>query len=165
VKNHNLFSIWTQNRTLLSDRVTKQEIFRLRGMRDDGSPIGYDEDKISPIFPQGHPIYNQVLIYPHPRSNRKGVWIVSPGVSDALVLAELRRDIERQVMSTEANQTMQEQEYATDTRAGRLYWHRERTCTHWHPDALKLMDDPKFRIPHVRINFKRHAKNQNSSSR
>lgn len=142
------FVVVTADQQLISARVTEQELFRLRGMTEEGRPPRLGEKTY--LFPDGQPEYNQVLVRRH---KRKDVWVVAAGVDPALVLAELRRSISRQISSSEANQTIDRARYATETRAGRLFWHDEGTCTYWHPQAEREVYDAKFSVPIVRIKF------------
>jgi hypothetical protein len=155
-----LYIVVTQDQQLLSSRVSEQELFRLRGMTEEGRPPRFGEKTY--LFPEGVPEYNQVLVRRH---KRKDIWVVAAGVDPGLVIAELRRTIARQVPSSEVNQTIERARYATETRAGRYFWHHEETCTAWHPQAERQVYDAKFSVPLVRIKFARKSTACNNGHR
>jgi len=147
------YIVVTQDQQLISSRVTEQELFRLRGLTEEGRAPRYG--KKTYLFPEGEPEYDQILVRRH---KKKNVWVVAAGVDPSLVWAELRRTIARQVPSSEVNQTIERARYATETRAGRLFAHDEECCTNWHPQAETQVYDKHFKVPAVRIKFASHKR-------
>jgi len=142
------FIVVTQDQQLISARVTEQELYRLRGLTEEGRAPRYG--KKTYLFPDGEPEFDQVLVRRH---KRRDVWVVAAGVDPSIVIAELQRSISRQVPSSEVNQTIERARYATETRAGRLFSHDEECCTNWHPHAEEQVYNPTYRVPQVRIKF------------
>jgi hypothetical protein len=115
---HNTYSVWTRDRELLSSRVSQEELYRLRGLTEEGR-APYEDS-------QGRPTVGQQLVIPHRRL--RGVWILAAGVSEDLVRAELRRKISKTPPIAQANNTVQQVHFSNEKGAGIFWQLNDETC-------------------------------------
>jgi hypothetical protein len=99
----------------IATRVSYEQIYRLRGYAEDGTAPGRNAD--------GSKWYHPVLIVPHKKKSRVYVALVAA----AVIQAELKREIQNRISSTEANQTTRWEQFTTPNgRTGRLIAHNTR---------------------------------------
>jgi hypothetical protein len=115
------FTVWTRDRQVLSSRVSQEELYRLRGLTENGRSPFLDREGRPEVGPQ--------LVIPHRRL--RGVWIIAAGVSEDVIRAELRRKISKTVPMAEANTTVSKVHFSNEKGAGAFWQLNEGTCFHY----------------------------------